>query len=414
VIFCEKKKDLTCPLILFRQQLVKQIKKWRAEGDRIIIFMDHNEHVYNRALRKTLSDSEGLNFQEVILQHTGTKTGATFFRGSKPIDGLWASSNLEISNPCIMPFGYSVEDHRAFILDITLELLIGENPTKIVCPVSRKLNSRLPQCGEEYIQSFELTIILHCLLECLHDAHTGEYMPEERASKVIKINEEGKAYMRHAEKNCRKIKTCKIPFSPKASIWIRQAQVYYSLLYFHQGKVKNQGNLKRTARCCNIPNLLSLTVAKILERLKACKKECLFYQEHGQRFHKKHLANQLKILQEKEDDKAITKIGAIIQHEQQRSFWRKLNFVTGKKRTRSATSVQVEDQSGAILEHTTKDLVEDSIFSEVHNKRYTMAGEAPICKGELFKDFGYVANTPASIAVLDRAYAAPQDSDSAT
>jgi hypothetical protein len=62
-----------------------------------------------------------------------------------------------------------------------------------------------------------------------------------------------------------------------------------------------------------------------------------------------------------------------------------------------------------MLEHTTKDLVEDIIFSEVHNKRYTMAGEAPICKGELFKDFGYVVNTPALIAVLDGTYAVPQD-----
>jgi hypothetical protein len=58
----------------------------------------------------------------------------------------------------------------------------------------------------------------------------GIYTPEERAGKVMKIDEEGKAYMRHAEKICRKIKTCKIPFSPKASIWIRQAQAYYSLL----------------------------------------------------------------------------------------------------------------------------------------------------------------------------------------
>ncbi len=73
-----KKKDLTCPLILFHQHLVKQIKKWRAEGDRIVLFMDHNEHVYDGALGKALSESEGLNLQEVILQHTGTKTGVNF------------------------------------------------------------------------------------------------------------------------------------------------------------------------------------------------------------------------------------------------------------------------------------------------------------------------------------------------
>ncbi len=140
----------------------------------------------------------------------------------------------------------------------------------------------------------------------------------------------------------------------------------------------------------------------------------MFYQDHGQRFCRKHLNNWLKIAQEKDDEEANTKMGAIIQRKQQRSFWRRLNYVTGKKQMHSTTSVQVEDQSGAILEHTTKERVKDSIFSEVHNKRYTMAGEAPICNGELFKDFGHMANTPALKAVLDETYIVPQDSNTAT
>jgi hypothetical protein len=76
-----------------------------------------------------------------------------------------------------------------------------------------------------------------------------------------------------------------------------------------------------------------------LEKLKMCKKECAFYQEHGKRFHWKHLNNRLRIAHEEEDEEAITKISTIIQREQQHSFWRKLNYVTGKKRTRSATSI---------------------------------------------------------------------------
>jgi hypothetical protein len=45
--FITKKKDLTCPLVLFHKHLLKQIKEWQTEGDRIILFMDHNEHVIN-------------------------------------------------------------------------------------------------------------------------------------------------------------------------------------------------------------------------------------------------------------------------------------------------------------------------------------------------------------------------------
>jgi hypothetical protein len=91
-----------------------------------------------------------------------------------------------------------------------------------------------------------------------------------------------------------------------------------------------------------------------------------------------------------------------------------LNYVTGKKQTRSATTVQVEEQSGSVLESTTKDAVEDAIFTEVHDKQYTLAKEAPICSGKLFDNFGYVANTPASRAVLDGMYQAPTNSDSGT
>jgi hypothetical protein len=110
----------------------------------------------------------------------------------------------------------------------------------------------------------------------------------------------------------------------------------------------------------------------------------------------------MKIAQEQDDKEAFRKINAIIQEEQQQDFWRKLNFVTGKKRTRSATMIQVKGDDGAITERKTQDTVKQLIFSEVQEKRYTLAGEAPICNGALFQAFGYMANTPASKLVLDR------------
>jgi hypothetical protein len=54
------------------------------------------------------------------------------------------------------------------------------------------------------------------------------------------------------------------------------------------------------------------------------------------------------------------------------------------------------------------------IFSEVHNKRFTMAGEAPICNGKLFEELGYTPNTTAAQAILDGSYIAPEGLDQAT
>jgi hypothetical protein len=153
---------------------------------------------------------------------------------------------------------------------------------------------------------------------------------------------------------------------------------------------------------------------EITQRLETCKKECAFYQEHGKRFHRKHLENRKRIAQEQDDKEAFNKISAVIHREHQRDFWRRLNYVKGKKRTRSAMTIQVEGSDGAILERNTQDTVENTIFSEVHGKQYTQAGEAPICNGALFQDFRYTASTPVSKAVLDGTYVAPTDSDSAT
>ena len=157
-----------------------------------------------------------------------------------------------------------------------------------------------------------------------------------------------------------------------------------------------------------------MSIQEIALRLKECKKECLFYQEHGKQFRRKHLETRKKAAQDVADDKAFQKICAIIQQEQQRDFWRRLNYVMGKKRTRSTTTIQVEAEGGAILERTSQDAVENTIFSEIHEKRYTLAGEAPICNGELFNRFGYTANTLASKAVINRTYLAPVGTDTAT
>jgi hypothetical protein len=332
----------------------------------------------------------------------------------KPIDGMWVSGNLNISNACIMLFGYGVGDHRAFVLDIALESMIGIDPAKIVRPVGRRLNSKLPGCCKAYTASLESNIAWHRLLERLYDAHTGKYSNDKQARKIILIDKEEKAYMRRVEKICRKIKCCRIAFSPEAAIWIRRVQVYYTILRFHKGKTKNRGNLKRTARRCNIANPLQIPIKEIVLRLEACKKECLFYRKHGKRFRFKHLEERKKVAKDNGDKEAFTSISAIIKREHQRDFWRQLNYVTGKKRTRSATTIQVEGQGGAIMERTTQETVKQKIFSEVHNKWYTLAGEAPICNGDLFRDFGYLANTPASNAVLDGTYKMPPESDQAT
>lgn len=123
---------------------MKLLWLWKEAGDRIIVCLDINEHIYKKTIGKTLTDTDGIALKEVIGAFTGESIGATHFRGSKPIDGIWASSDLVVSNACVMPCGYGVGDHRVFIVDFLVSSMIGTTPVKIVRPAARRLNTRLP------------------------------------------------------------------------------------------------------------------------------------------------------------------------------------------------------------------------------------------------------------------------------
>jgi hypothetical protein len=135
--------------------------------------------------------------------------------------------------------------------------------------------------------------------------------------------------MRHGEKKCRKIKLGRIPFLPEASLWICRTQVYWSLLKYHAGKIRNRGNLKQMACRCDIPNAMSLTIHKIEMHLKTCITQCDYFRKHGKAYRWKHLYQRLHAAKKKEDEEAAKQILAIIQREKDRSFWRCLNYALG-------------------------------------------------------------------------------------
>jgi hypothetical protein len=60
---------------------------------------------------KALTDINGLAMKEVVGEFTRQPVGPTFFRGFKPIDSVWVSSEIIILNSCIMPAGYGIGDH---------------------------------------------------------------------------------------------------------------------------------------------------------------------------------------------------------------------------------------------------------------------------------------------------------------
>jgi hypothetical protein len=87
--------------------------------------------------------------------------GATYFRGSKPIDRIWATLDITVCNACIMPAGYGIGDHRLFIIDFASWDIVGDTAPKVVRPASQQLNTKIPRAAAKYARLLEEKIIQH-------------------------------------------------------------------------------------------------------------------------------------------------------------------------------------------------------------------------------------------------------------
>ena len=150
-----------CPRRRFLQDLLVLLKGWREQGDRIIVCMDANEHIYQKSIGKALMDEHGLNMREVVGEFTGQKIAPTYFQGSKPIDTIWATTGVEVLGACLMPAGFGVGDHRLFQVDFSAASLLGVAPPKIIHTALKQLNTKIPRIADAYNKILEKSFVGH-------------------------------------------------------------------------------------------------------------------------------------------------------------------------------------------------------------------------------------------------------------
>ncbi len=296
-----------------------------------------------------------------------------------------------------------------FVIDFQEESLVGIEPFKVQRFVARRLNTKVSSgATKKYVERFENSILRHRLLERLATLKEKYKSKRKLQEALNKLDRQTRELMVDAEKRCRRIKSGRIPFSPEAAIWIRRTQVYRSLLQYHDGKIRNRGNLKRTACRCGIEKCFQLSGDDIVMRLKTCLEQCDHFRRNGQEYRRKHLADCLLKAKEKEDSKKEWEILAIINREQDRSFWRRLNYVMGKARSGSVRKVLIEDkENGTVTEYVTQETVQQAIFDSIHRKRFYLAEVAPACNGQLRGLFGYNATTVTAQRILEGRYIYP-------
>jgi hypothetical protein len=151
---------------------------------------------------------------EVVGDFTGKKIGPTFFRGSKPIYGVWATPDITITHTCVLPAGYGVGKHRMFVVDFNEGSLVGKAPFCIKRFTSWRLNTKASSGAmQKYLSKLEAGLARHRLIEQLGILHTSHKYKRAFHKGLNKLDKQSKDIMRNAEKKSCRLKSGRIPFS---------------------------------------------------------------------------------------------------------------------------------------------------------------------------------------------------------
>lgn len=112
----------TTPHQMFMIDFLAMIIHWRKAGERLIVMADMNEHILRGPLARRLLS---LGLLEATHHYWGEKEPNTHVSGSKPIDAVYHTPDIEITATRQLSFHESVGDHRLVLIDVTTRSLIG-------------------------------------------------------------------------------------------------------------------------------------------------------------------------------------------------------------------------------------------------------------------------------------------------
>jgi hypothetical protein len=330
----------TTPRKLLKDDLLQQLRVWRANGERIILMMDANENVTTGQLCRQLG-SDDIELQNSTLLRHGSLPAHTHADGSEPIVGLWHTPDVEITEIKWLSFDESPGDHRACVFEFTTHSVIGNFEQRIVYPPCRRLNTKIKGVVERYGRLAEEQFAVHRILERLDRleqlmGHT--YPPSAAHQKAMdRLDQQVVEIQRYCEKNCRKIYRADLAFSAPVKLWHERVQVYTKLLRMHDGKIRNVGNLCRLARKRGIKRPKQLTVEEIHKRRAYARARKRSLRRMAPALQREHLRNLLLEAEANGYADKAADIRAIMDREGMKRMWWSIRHSMNDKSGKSVT-----------------------------------------------------------------------------
>ena len=408
------------PYQLFFDDLVFQLKTWRAQNERLILCTDLNEHPLTGKISRRLR-SDDIELHECTHHYwPDTTEPNTHIDGSKPIDGIFTTPDIDVTSCLILSFHESVGDHRTTIIEFSTSSAIGRFQGKIVRPQSRRLTLRQPGAVQSYNNTIHQHFATHRiplrLMALLQEAEKHHGPPSTTFRDKCNVLHKQIAEIRLcAESSCRKILKPALEFSPTVQYWYDRAHAYILLIRIKSGKARRYTDVSRAIRFAarkNIQEPRSLTLEQCMDGLTACRirqKELRRVSTSLRRRFGQQLIHSAQVSSNKARERAVKER---MQRERSSSIWKRINKTTRPPRGRACREVQQN-----INDHTytfsTKESVEQQIQQEC-STRFHLGHDAPIASTLLGYELQYLQDIHVAYSILMGTYMISPHLDQAT
>jgi hypothetical protein len=121
-----------------------------------------NKHILKGSLAQQLL---AMGFAEATHTRWHEEAPHTFIDGSKPIDSVYHTHNLEIMAITQLSFHKSIGDHHTVLVDVTTRLVIGQQEYRVVRPTARRLATRNKSSRNAYLKDTRVQFDKHKLVQ---------------------------------------------------------------------------------------------------------------------------------------------------------------------------------------------------------------------------------------------------------
>ena len=394
----------TCPRQLFGMDLKNVISEYIDLGHQIIVMGDFNSE-YAKLKHWMLQ----LGLQDIIAEQHGP--GPKTYERSKnsPIDCIFGTPQIRMTSGGFLSFGKLMGDHRGIWIDVPSHIIYGYNPPHPTLFQARRLKVLDPRVVKKYQDHLHASMQskdLFYRMESLHK-RTVFPLPEHLCHEYEEIDRIVTALMDNAEKQCRKLHTGSIPWSP---IYKNSCQlVLYWLMRksYHLKKLRNVRKIIVLQKKLNIIYNKDLTLQEIETEIRLAFKLLKQCKANAESLSLEYRTQLAIAKEEAGEGKAVTFLKNMNRHENQRRLYRNIRHMEKKIRA-GATRKITCTVNDTTTEHTDKDIIESLIIDENDKKYHQTEGGSQFLEPEFLASLGNYGEGPDINKVLNGTYTCPQ------